>query len=65
VSLVLPAWKDYVAVALDDITSLERLAPSVTRRIRRLLDELAALAGPTAAELEIYRLRSPTAVDTN
>ncbi len=58
VSLVLPAWKDYVAVALDDITSLERLAPSVTRRIRRLLDELAALAGPDRRpELEIYRLR--------
>jgi uncharacterized membrane protein len=58
VSLVLPTWKDYVAVTLDDITSLERLAPSVTRRIRRLLDDLAAIvASDRRPELEIYRLR--------
>jgi ATP/maltotriose-dependent transcriptional regulator MalT len=55
---VLPTWKDYVAVTLDDITSLERLAPSVTRRIRRLLDDLAAIvASDRRPELEIYRLR--------
>jgi uncharacterized membrane protein len=47
VQLVLPTWDDYVAVALDEIIALRALSPNVSRRILRLLDELAVITGPS------------------
>jgi uncharacterized membrane protein len=47
VRLVLPTWEDYVAVALDEIIALPALSPNVTRRILRLLDELAVITPPS------------------
>jgi uncharacterized membrane protein len=56
VVLVLPTWHDCLAAALDDITSLPFLSPSVSRRIRRLLDDLATITTPDRRpELETYR----------
>lgn len=56
VSLVLPTWQDYLAVALEDVTSLPVLAPSVSRRIQRLLDDLSAITTPDREPaLEMYR----------
>ena len=46
VKLVLPTWDDYLAVALDEIIALPGLLPTVTRRLTRLLDDIAALAPP-------------------
>jgi len=43
VRLVLPSWHDYLAVALDEIIALPAVSPNVSRRILRLLDELAAI----------------------
>jgi len=44
VRLVLPSWHDYLAVALDEIIALPAVSPNVSRRILRLLDELAAIS---------------------
>jgi uncharacterized membrane protein len=46
VKLVLPTWDQYLAVALDEIIALPSLLPSVTHRLTRLLDDLAAIAPP-------------------
>jgi uncharacterized membrane protein len=46
VKLVLPTWDDYLAVALDEIIALPGLLPTITRRLTRLLDDIAALAPP-------------------
>jgi uncharacterized membrane protein len=60
VSLVLPSWEDYLAVALDDITSQPGLPPSVWTRIRTLLDGLAEITtAKRAAVTERYRVRLP------
>jgi uncharacterized membrane protein len=47
ITLVLPTWEDYLAVALDEIIALREVSPNVWRRILRLLDELEAIAPPT------------------
>jgi len=47
VRLVLPAWGDYIAVALDKMMVLPALSPNVSRRILRLLDELTAITAPS------------------
>jgi len=47
VRLVLPTWDEYIAVALDEIIALRYVSPNVSARIRRLLDELTALAPPS------------------
>ncbi|HSP09019.1 MAG TPA: DUF2254 family protein, partial [Candidatus Dormibacteraeota bacterium] len=47
VELVLPTWDDYVAVALDEIIALPAPSPNVSRRILRLLDELALITLPS------------------
>jgi uncharacterized membrane protein len=44
VELVLPTWDDYLAAAFDEIIALRARSPSVSRRILRLLDDLAAIA---------------------
>lgn len=55
-ALVLPTWGEYLTVALEDIVSLQELAPSVARRIRQLLENLEAVAAPERrSELEAYR----------
>jgi len=46
VKLILPAWDDYLAVALDEIIALPGLLPTITRRLTRLLDDIAAIAPP-------------------
>jgi uncharacterized membrane protein len=43
ITLVLPTWEDYLAVALDEIIALREVSPNVSRRILRLLDELEAI----------------------
>jgi uncharacterized membrane protein len=58
VALTLPGWEDYLAVALDDLTSAPAIPPSVSIRIRRLLDGLAEHATPErGAGVERYRRR--------
>jgi uncharacterized membrane protein len=47
VQLVLPTWDDYVAVSLDEIIALPALSPNVSRRILRLLNELATITTPS------------------
>lgn len=47
ITLVLPTWEDYLAVALDEIIALREVSPNVSRRILRLLDELEAITPPT------------------
>jgi hypothetical protein len=47
ITLVLPTWEDYLAVALDEIIALREISPNVSRRILRLLDELEAITPPT------------------
>jgi len=47
ITLVLPTWEDYLAVALDEIIALREVSPNVSRRILRLLDELEAIAPTT------------------
>jgi uncharacterized membrane protein len=46
ITLVLPTWEDYLAVALDEIIALREISPNVSRRILRLLDELEAITPP-------------------
>jgi uncharacterized membrane protein len=46
VKLMLPTWDQYLAVALDEIIALPGLLPTVTHRLTRLLDNLAAIAPP-------------------
>jgi len=46
ITLVLPTWEDYLAVALDEIIALREVSPNVSRRILRLLDELEEIAPP-------------------
>lgn len=46
VKLVLPTWDEYVAVALDEIIALPGLFPTISRRLTRLLDDIAAIAQP-------------------
>lgn len=56
VKLVLPTWDDYLAVALDEIIALSTLLPTVTRRLTRLLDDIAANVPPNRVpELEKRR----------
>jgi len=62
VRLVLPTWEDYVAGALDEIIALRDVSPNVSARIRRLLDELTALAPPsrrTALDARRLPIRDP------
>ena len=47
VEVVLPTWDDYLAVSLDEMIALPALSPTVSRRILRLLDELAAITPPS------------------
>jgi uncharacterized membrane protein len=47
VRLVPPTWDDYLAVALDEIIALPELSPNVSRRVLRLLDDLAAITPPS------------------
>jgi uncharacterized membrane protein len=47
VTLCLPSWDDYLAVALDELVTLPSLSPNVTARLKRLLDDLAAIAPPS------------------
>jgi len=47
ITLVLPTWEDYLAVALDEIIALREVSPNASRRILRLLDELEAITPPT------------------
>ena len=47
VELVLPTWDEYLAVAVDEIIALPTLSPNVSRRIWRLLDELALITPPS------------------
>lgn len=47
VELVLPTWEEYLAVALDEIIALPAISPNVSRRILRLLDELAEITPPS------------------
>ena len=44
---MLPTWDDYLAVAVDEIIALPALSPNVSRRILRLLDELAVITPPS------------------
>jgi uncharacterized membrane protein len=46
ITLVLPTWEDYLAVALDEIIALREISPNVSRRILRLLDDLEEIAPP-------------------
>ena len=46
VKLVLPTWDEYVAVALDEIIALPGLFPTISRRLTRLLADIAAIAPP-------------------
>ena len=56
VKLVLPTWDDYLAVAVDEILALPALSPNVSRRILRLLDELAVITPPSRQpEIEARR----------
>ena len=58
VKLVLPTWDDYLAVALDEIIALSTLLPTVTRRLTRLLDDIAANVPPNRTpDLEIRRAK--------
>jgi len=45
--LVLPVWDDYIAVALDEMIALPAISPNVSRRMLRLLDELAGITSPS------------------
>ena len=47
VTLVLPTWDDYLAVALDELIALPPSSPNVARRMTRMLDDLTAIASPT------------------
>lgn len=44
VALVLPTWDGYLSIALDEVIALPAPSPNVTRRVLRLLDDLAAIA---------------------
>ena len=56
VKLVLPTWDEYLAVAVDEILALPALSPNVSRRILRLLDELAVITPPSRQpEIEARR----------
>ncbi len=46
VELPLPTWEDYVAVALDEIIALPTISPTISRRVSRLLDDLAQITQP-------------------
>lgn len=46
VTLVLPTWDQYLAVALDEIIALPGLLPTISHRLARLLDDTAAIAPP-------------------
>ncbi|MGZ6693832.1 MAG: DUF2254 family protein, partial [Solirubrobacteraceae bacterium] len=66
IELVLPTWDDYLAVALDELIALPTLSPNVSRRILRLLDELAAITPPnrrSALEARRRQIRDPARRD--
>jgi uncharacterized membrane protein len=46
VTLVLPTWDQYLAVALDEIIALPGVLPTISARLTRLLDDIAAIAPP-------------------
>ena len=46
VEMPLPTWEDYVAVALDEIVALPTISPTISRRVSRLLDDLAQITQP-------------------
>jgi uncharacterized membrane protein len=46
VVLSLPSWSDFLDVALDDLVALDSRSPSVSGRLSRLLQGLAASASP-------------------
>jgi uncharacterized membrane protein len=56
VKLVLPAWDEYLALAVDEITLCASNIPSVIARIDRLLEDLQADA-PQALHLALERRR--------
>lgn len=57
VQLVLPSWDDYVATAVDELMWLPYLSPSVSRRIAKLLRDLASLAPDDRQPALTARLR--------
>ena len=63
VELVLPTWDDYLAVAVDEIIALPPVSPNVSRRILRLLDELAAIAPPSKGSALEARRRQMESYD--
>ncbi|MGZ6725343.1 MAG: DUF2254 family protein, partial [Solirubrobacteraceae bacterium] len=66
IELVLPTWDDYLAVALDELIALPTLSPNVSRRILRLLDELAAITPPnrrSALEARRRQIHDPARRD--
>ena len=65
VELVLPTGDDYVAVALDEIIALPGLSPNVSRRILRLLDELAPITPPSRRSQLETRRRALAAAPSN
>jgi hypothetical protein len=60
VKLVLPTWDQYLAVALDEIIALPGLLPSVSHRLTRLLEDIAAIAPPSRRP-ELQQRRAQTA----
>ena len=50
VSLRLPSWEEYVAVALDEIIAIAGASLQVRGRIERMLTELLAIAPEARAE---------------
>lgn len=62
VVLRLPTWDEYVAVALDEVTAAPTDSPLVPRRIRRLLENVLAIAPPdrrAVVEWRIVQLPDP------
>ena len=57
VELALPTWDDYLAVSLGEIIALPGLSPTVSHRILRLLDELAAIMPPSRHSALAHRRR--------
>jgi uncharacterized membrane protein len=70
VLLPLPAWDDYVALAVDEIVAAGAGQPRIRRRVERLLGDLIALApasrrAPLQARLdELASKWPPAAPDT-
>ncbi len=46
VTLAMPTWDDYVAVALDELIALRAPSPQASRRLHTLLEDLIGLSDP-------------------